>query len=193
MTKPTNGRAGRENRRADQRDTYGQDLAGLLLKQLGNQPRPNGQVLTLGNPGVATLINGLAPRLTEGAMTSLTYTFDEFQDTQAVAANYPNVQVLNELEEITPGARFDLVICIAPYYLSLDYITELIERGLGLLKKTGLFVLAGDRRHDFERYLAALSALASPVDSLANNAHLRIVQVEARAIRRRGGLVRRLS
>lgn len=186
MPKPTRGRAGREGRRSEQRDSYGAELAALLGKQLRFQP--TFQMLHLGYPGAIALLSEVAGKLTEGELTVLVYSFDELEETQAALSKYSNVQVVNEFEELPRYVEYDVITSIVPYHLGQPYIEQLLRMGLARLKSTGVFMLGGDRQHEFERYLTVLQSLASPIATVATNGSLRVVQVEAGA-RRRGTLI----
>lgn len=189
MAKLVRGRAGREDRKSDQRDTYGSDLALLLAKNV--RPQPTAHLLHLGAPGLIPLVSDLAPRMQAGKITALVYSYDELAAAQAALAPYPNVQIINEWDELPLDTTYNLATSIIPYYLGDDYIQQIFVTAFEQLKSSGLLVVGTDRRHDGEHYITLLSSIASPVTTLATSAHLRIVQVEASAYRRRGNVIRR--
>ncbi|MBA3945678.1 MAG: methyltransferase [Herpetosiphonaceae bacterium] len=189
MPKVLRGRAGREDRRSDQIDTYGAELAQLLLGQL--RPRPADHILHLGNPGVIPLVTNLAPRVPSGSITALVYSYDELVATQAALAAFEQVIVANEWAEIDPLVRFDLITSVVPYHLGVAYVEQILTVALQQLKPTGGLLIAGDQYHEFDRYLGLLRTLVTGMQTVATSGQNRVVQVEARAVKRKGGLVKR--
>lgn len=188
MTRPTNGRAGREGKRNEIRDSYGEELAQLMSRQLPLHPTTN--LLHLGSVGALPLLRLALPRLPNGSATALVYTFDEVARTQAALSAFPQVTVINEWEELPPDTRYEVVTSIVPYHLSMTFIDQIIATGLASLKPGGVFIMGGDKRKDFERYQAMLAHRVDNVQTLATNSHQRVVQAEASAVRKRGGLRR---
>ncbi len=189
MAKVLRGRAGREDRRSDQIDTYGSELAQLLLGQM--RPRPTDHILHLGNPGVIPLLTNLAPRVAGGTITALVYSYDELIATQSALAAFEQVTVVNEWAEIDPRARFDLISSVVPYHLGVAYVEQILTVALQQLKPSGGLLIAGDQYHDFDRYLTLLRTLVTSMQTVATSGQNRIVQVEARAVKRKGGLIKR--
>ncbi len=182
MSKTLRGRAGRMAKKEENLVNYGVSLAQMLAAQL--RPRPNDRVLHIGSPGAAQLGEQLAPRLAASELVILVYTFDELEETRAALAGLGNVQVINEIDDLDEDEPpFDIVSCIAPYQLSREHVIGLIEQGLEQLAPNGVFYLAGDKRHDFERYLQALEARTHTVNEIASNGQRRVVAVRGSDMR----------
>ncbi|GAC1364807.1 MAG: hypothetical protein NVS4B8_26290 [Herpetosiphon sp.] len=189
MAKLQRGRAGREHRRAEVLDNYGDDVALLLMRQL--RPRATDRLAHLGFPGIVPLLGNLAPRVQEGSVTALVYTYDELQEAQVALARFPHVRIVNEWDEIKDGDGYDIVTVIAPFYLGDDYVDMLITQSVTLLKRTGTLFVAGDKRFHFEHYAGLLGSLASSVAVVATNSHGRVLQAAASSMKRRGTLAPR--
>ncbi len=187
MGKVQRGRAGRENKREEVFAQYGAALAQMLrgpLRLAGTE-----RVLHLGSPGAAQVGEQIATQLSTGELVLCVYTFDELEDTRAALAGLGNAHVINDIEDLDEDEPpFDVVSCIAPYQLGRDAVIEQIEIGVARLAPEGLFILAGDRQHEFDRYAEALSSLARDVQQVAANGQYRIVSVHGRNIRRTGGI-----
>jgi 16S rRNA G1207 methylase RsmC len=190
MAKVTTGRAGREQKRAEILEAYGSTLARMLQSQV--RPDAAARVLHIGSPGAAQFAEHLAPKLETGELVICVYTYDEVEDTRAALAGIGNVHVIDDLADLDEDEPlFDVVSCIAPFQLGRDTVIAQIEQGLALLAAGGTLYLAGDRQHEFDRYVEALSALARDVQQIAANGQYRVVSVPARNIRKSGRITRR--
>lgn len=179
------GRAGREQRRAEELARYGTALAQMLLNLL--RPASSARILHIGSPGAARLAEHLAYRLDSGELVVCVYTFDELEETRAALAGLGNVHVINELDDLDEDEPpFDLVSCIAPYHLGRDTVLHELEQGMARLAEGGTLYLAGDRQHELERYVEHLRRLAHEVSEVAGQGQYRIVA--ARGRRARGSL-----
>lgn len=185
MAKIVRGRAGRQNKRSELLATYGATLAQMLQAQI--RPNSGARVLHLGSPGATQLAEQIAPRLDTGELVVCVYTFDELEDARAALAGLGNVHIINDLDDLDEDEPpFDIVSCIAPYQLGRDTVIEQIEAGMVRLAEGGTFYLAGDKQHEFERYVEALSALAHDVQQVAANGQYRVVAMQARNLRKTG-------
>lgn len=182
MAKITRGRAGRMEKKATIRDTYGTTLAQMLLSHV--RPQANARVLHLGSAGAARFAEQLAQRLEEGELIVLVYTYDELEDTRAALAGIGNVHVINEFDDLDPDEPpFDIVSCIAPYHLGRDTVQTLIEYGISQLTPEGSLYLAGDKQQEFDRYEEMLSSYARSTQQLSANGQYRVVAVHGRDLR----------
>jgi 16S rRNA G1207 methylase RsmC len=185
MAKIVRGRAGRLNKRNEILEAYGETLARMIQGPIRAQP--SDRVLHLGSPGATQVAEQLAPRLETGELVLCVYTYDELEDARAALAGVGNVLVINDLADLDEDEPpFDIVSCIAPYHLGRDTVIEQIEHGLARLAPDGAFYLAGDKQHEFDRYVEALSALAREVKEIASNGQYRVVAMQARNIRKTG-------
>ncbi len=185
MGKVTRGRAGRESKRDEIFAEYGSTLAQMLRSQL--RLAGTERVLHLGSPGAAQVGEQIATQLSTGELVLCVYTFDELEETRASLAGLGNAHVINDIADLDEDEPpFDIVSCIAPYHLGRDTVIEQIEVGVARLAGEGTFILAGDRQHDFDRYVEALSSLARNVQPLVGNGQYRIVSANARNIRNSG-------
>jgi hypothetical protein len=187
MTRVTRGRAGREQRREDELERYGATLAQMLRGQI--QPQSSERVLHIGSPGATQLADHVAHRLATGEIVVCVYTFDEMEEARAVLAGLGNVHVINELEDLDEDEPpFDIVSCIAPYNLGRDRVIAYIEEGIARLSPGGTFYLAGDRQHEFDRYLETVRRLAHESREVASNGQFRVVAVQGGNLRKRGAI-----
>lgn len=185
MAKIVRGRAGRLNKRNEILEAYGTTLAHMIQAPI--RPHPGDRLLHLGSPGAAHFAEHVAGRLETGELVICVYTYDELEDTRAVLAGLGNVHVINDLDDLDEDEPpFDIVSCVAPFHLGRDTVIEQITLGLARLAPAGTFYLAGDKQHEFERYVEALSALAREVQQIASNGQYRVVAVQARNIRKSG-------
>lgn len=188
MPKAIKGRAGRENRRTEQLAEYGATLAPMILSQA--KPEPDARVLVLASPGAIDLATALALRLGRGEVVVCVYTFDEVEEARAGLAGLGNVHVIDDIAELDEDEPpFDLVTCIAPYYLGRDAVIALIEEGVRRIAPTGVFFLAGDKQQEFGRYSEALSALADETRQVSERGQYRVLLLRGENVRR-GGRVR---
>ncbi len=187
MAKTNRGRAGRENKREEVFTQYGATLAQMLRGQL--RLAGTERVLHLGSPGAAQVGELVATQLTTGELVLCVYTFDELEDTRAALAGIGSVHVINDIDDLDEDEPpFDIVSCIAPYHLGRDTVIEQIQAGVDRLAPEGIFILAGDRQHEFDRYAEALSSLARDVQQVVANGQYRIATVNGRNLRRSGGI-----
>ncbi len=187
MARAIRGRAGRENRRSELLAEYGATLAPMILSQA--RPDPDARVLVLGSPGAVELATALALRLSSGEVVVCVYTFDEVEEARAGLAGLGNVNVIDELSELDEDEPpFDLITCIAPYYLGRDAVISLIEEGVQRMQPGGLFLLAGDKQQELARYSEALSALATETRQVGERGQYRVLALRGEHIRRAGRL-----
>jgi hypothetical protein len=166
---------------------YGTTLVHMLQAQI--RPEPGDRMLHLGSPGATQLAEYIAPRLDPGELIVYVYTFDELEDTRAALAGLGTVHVINDLEDLDEDEPpFDIVSCIAPYHLGRDAVIELIEQGVTRLSKTGTLYLGGDKQHEFDRYVEALSAQIREVQQVVTRGQYRIVMAQGRHLRKMGGI-----
>ena len=185
MTKPLRGRAGRLNKRTEILDSYGATLAQMIQAPI--RPKPGDRLLHLGSPGAAQFAEQIAARLETSELVVCVYTYDELEEMRAALAGVGNVLVINDLDDLDEDEPpFDIVSCIAPYQLGRDTVIEQIEQGMARLAPDGAFYLAGDRQHEFERYVEALSALAHDTQTIATSGQYRVVLVQGRNLRKTG-------
>ena len=192
MAKIVRGRAGRLNKRNEILEVYSTTLAQMIQGPI--RPHADGRLLHLGSPGAVQVAEYLAPRLETGELVICVYTYDELEDTRAALAGLGNVHVINDLADLDEDEPpFDIVSCIAPYHLGRDTVIEQIEHGVARLSPEGTFYLAGDKQHEFDRYVEALSTLAREVQQLASNGQYRVVSVKGRNLRKTGRISGRRS
>ena len=185
MTRATRGRAGREIKRDEIYEAYGAALAQMLRGQMKLDGAE--RVLHLGSPGATEIAEDIAVRLTTGELVVCVYTFDELEETRAALAGIGSVHVINDFDDLDEDEPpFDLVSCAAPYYLGRDTVIEMIEFGVSQLAPDATFLLAGDRQHEMDRYVDALSTLARDVQQVSNNGQYRVVAARARNRRKIG-------
>jgi len=187
MPKAIRGRAGRMLKRNEILTEYGATLAQMMQAQI--RPESGERVLLLGSPGATQLAEQVAPQLDTGELIVCVYTFDELEETRAALAGLGNVHVIDDLADLDEDEPpFNIVSCIAPFYLGRDIVIELIEQGVALLAGEGKFFLAGDKQHEFDRYVDALSAQIRDVQQLASRGQYRIVSARAHNLRKIGGI-----
>jgi 16S rRNA G1207 methylase RsmC len=166
---------------------YGTTLAQMMQSQI--RPDPGNRVLHLGSPGAAQLAEQIAPRLDTGELLICVYTYDELEETRAALAGLGNVHVINDLEDLDEDEPpFDIVSCIAPFQLGRDSVIELIEQGVARLAASGTLFLGGDKQHEFDRYVEALSSAIRDVQQLVSRGQYRIVSAHGRNRRNIGGI-----
>jgi hypothetical protein len=187
MSKVIRGRAGRMIKRNEILMEYGTTLAQMMQAQI--RPEPSNRVLLLGSPGAAQLAEHVAPQLDTGELIVCVYTFDELEETRAALAGLGNVHVIDDLADLDEDEPpFDIVSCIAPFHLGREMVIELIEQGIRLLAGEGRFFLAGDKQHEFERYVEALSGYIRDVQQMVNRGQYRVVSAQGRNLRKTGGI-----
>ncbi|HEY0735380.1 MAG TPA: class I SAM-dependent methyltransferase [Herpetosiphonaceae bacterium] len=187
MSKVTRGRAGRMIKRSEILTEYGSTLAQMMQAQV--RPDPGNRVLHLGSPGAAQLAEQIAPRLDTGELVICVYTYDELEELRASLAGIGNVHVINDIDDLDEDeAPFDIVSCIAPFQYGRDSVIELVEQGVARLAKTGTFFLGGDKQHEFDRYVEALSSSIRDVQQLVSRGQYRIVSAQGRNRRVTGGI-----
>jgi 16S rRNA G1207 methylase RsmC len=185
MAKVVRGRAGRQQKRSEILEEYGTTLAEMLRSQV--RPDAGERVLQIGSPGATQLAEIVAPQIDTGELVVCVYTFDELEDTRAALAGLGNVHVIDDLDDLDDDEPpFDIVVCVAPYHLGRDTVIEQIEQGVARLAADGTLLLAGDKQHEFDRYLDALSSLARNVQQVSARGQYRIVSVQGRNIRKAG-------
>ena len=190
MGKMVRGRAGRMNKRTEILEEYSTVLAQMLQSQL--RPAPTDRVLHLGSPGATLVAAALAPALGTGEVVVYVYTYDELEDTRAALAGLGNIHVINDLDDLDEDEPpFDIVSCIAPYQLGRDKVIQMIEDGIARLAATGTLYLAGDKHHEFDRYVEALDVLTRDAHEVATKGQYRVVVAQGRNIRKSGRIVRR--
>lgn len=185
MAKVTRGRAGREQRREETVAAYGATLAQMLQAHI--KPDSGARLLHIGGPGAAQLAGQIAPRFDTGELVICVYTYDELEETRAELAGLGNVHVINELDDLDEDEPpFDIVSCIAPYHLGRATVIDYIEQAVDRLAPTGVLYLAGDRQHELDRYVDALSRRVRDVKEIANNGQYRVFVAQGRNIRKSG-------
>lgn len=174
MPKVVRGRAGREQRREDVLESYTASLVPMLLKQV--RVVPNANMLHVGSPGAVYLAESFAPLLATGELVVMVYTYDEMEETRSALAGLGNVHVINEIADIDPDEPpYALMTSILPYNLGRDYVDEMLLQAIRLLASDGLFYLAGDKQHGFERSLETLVAAGSRITPVVQVGTMRIV------------------
>jgi hypothetical protein len=174
MAKVVRGRAGREQRREDQLDTYAAALTPMLVKQV--RAAPDVRMMHLGSPGAVQIAETFAPVVATGEIIVMVYTYDEMEEARAALAGLGNVQVINEIEDLDPDEPpYNLMTSIVPYHLGRDYVDDLLVNAVRFLAPDGLLYLAGDRQHGFDRNLEHLAAVGSRITPVVQVGTMRIV------------------
>lgn len=180
MSRPkVKGRGAREQGRADRRAEYAASIAPHLSAAV-QVSGPAERALLVGDD-LVPLAERLAKQLTEGAVALVTSEFDRWEAARAALAAYPNVTVLQELEELRdpdgfPTPPWTLGVLLPPAHLGPKTVLLVITEMLGWLGISAPIYAGGSRMHDWSTANERLSVLAGPLDTLYTSDPVRVVK-----------------
>ena len=180
MSRPkVKGRGAREQGRADRRAEYAASVAPHLSAAV-QVSGPADRALLVGDD-LVPLAERLAKQLTEGAVALVTSEFDRWEAARTALAAYPNVTVLQELEELRdpdgfPTPPWTLGVLLPPAHLGPKTVLLVIQEMLGWLGISAPIYAGGSRMHDWSTANERLSVLAGPLDTLYTSDPVRVIK-----------------
>ena len=180
MSRPkVKGRGAREQGRADRRAEYAASIA-PHLSGLVQVTSPADRVLLVGDD-LVPLAERLAKQLTEGSVALVTTEFDRWEAARSALAAYPNVTVLQELEELRdpdgfPTLPWTLGVLLPPAHLGPKTVLLVIGEMLSWLAMGAPIYAGGSRMHEWNSASERLSALAGPLATIYTSDPVRVVK-----------------
>lgn len=180
MSRPkVKGRGAREQGRADRRAEYAASIAPHLSAAV-QVSGPADRALLVGDD-LVPLAERLARQLPEGAVALVTTEFDRWEAARNALAAYPNVTVIQELEELRdpdgfPTPPWTLGVLLPPAHLGPKTVLLVIQEMFGWLGINAPIYAGGSRMHDWSTANERLSVLAGPLDTLYTSDPVRVVK-----------------
>lgn len=179
------GRGAREQSRNERRSEYAELVIPSLIDRI-DQLTPTDRVLIVGDD-LEPLVATLAPQVANIAF--LASEFERWDAARTALAEFSNVVVVQELEELDDPDGFDLEpwtygIMLLPYHLGTREMNGTIGEFVDRLAPNAPIVAAGSRHHEWSMAQERIGALFGPLTTLYNSDPVRVVRG---LVRPRGG------
>ena len=179
------GRGAREQSRNERRSEYAELVVPYLVDRI-DQLTATDRVLVVGDQ-LEPLVADLAPKVAQVAF--LATEFERWDAARTALAEFPNVVVVQELEELDDPDGFEQEpwtygVLLLPYHLGTREMNATIAQFVERLLPNAPIVAAGSRHHEWSMAQERVGALFGPLTTLYNSDPVKVVRG---LVRPRGG------